>query len=84
VLGLTPLGTGSFFSGSPNLAARFARTSTLIPRGAGSKAAALVFCCVLGSVRVAAAFVGVGAVRFDGALGSKGIPKCSARAFRDF
>jgi len=35
-------------------------------------------------VRVAAAFVGVGAVRFDGALGSKGIPKRSARAFRDF
>ena len=61
-------GTVSFFSGKPNFAARFARTSSLTP--------------VLGVLGVGVAFVGVEAVRFDVELGSKGKPNLSARALR--
>ena len=81
----TALGTVSFFSGRPNFAARFASRSSLTPRGAASIWVAFALGCVLGVLGVLGVdtvFVGVGAVRFDVALGSNGIPNLSARALR--
>ena len=70
----------SFFSGSPNFAARFASTSSLIPSGAASMVAGLAFGCTLGAVGVDAPFAGVDLFGAD--LGSKDIPNRSARTFR--
>ncbi len=72
----------AFFSGNPNLAARFAKTSSLIPRDAVSMAGAFVFGGEAGSEGVGGAFVGDGADRFEVAIGSKGIPNRSARDFK--
>ena len=78
------VGAGAaFFSGNPNLAARFANTSSDKPNGALSIAPAFG-AAVLGSV--AAAVVGLEVPAGSGfvgrlALGLNGIPNRSARAF---
>lgn len=73
----------AFFSGNPNLAARFANTSSDIPNGALSIAPAFGAAAALGSV-IPVGGVDVVSAGLDvgrEALGLNGMPNRSARAF---
>ena len=69
------------FSGKPNLTARLAKTSSLIPKEAVLIGSTFGFEAEFPDGE--ATFVGLGDVRFDDALGSNGIPNRSARALSD-